>query len=194
MELKQVYLLRHGETPWTLTGQHTGVTDLDLTQNGVREAELLGASLKKVHFDHLLCSPLLRARKTCKIAGYETVAEIDPDLVEWNYGDYEGKTTEEIRKGCPNWTIFTGDPPRGETAAEVGRRADRVIDKLLRLGGTIGVFSSGHFSRVLGARWVGLPVSAGQKFVLSTGSKSILGFEHGYRAIVLWNDISYIKR
>jgi len=125
--------------------------------------------------------------------GYEKEALIDKDLLEWNYGDYEGKTSIEIHKTNPNWTIFSQDPPNGEKAIEVGIRADRIIEKILSLDGTVGVFSSGHFSRVLGARWIGLPVSAGQNLLLSTASKSIFGFEHGFQVISLWNDTSYLK-
>lgn len=185
---KEIYLLRHGETPWTLSGQHTSFTDLDLTSHGEGEAERLGESLRGIHFDHVLCSPLLRTRRTCALMGYEKVAQIDPDLVEWNYGDYEGKTTGEIRKSCPDWTVFTKDPPNGETAAEIKIRADRVLERAMNLDGRVALISSGHFSRVLGARWIGLPVSGGQSLLLSTGSKSILGFEHSHRVIALWNN------
>lgn len=190
--VKQVYILRHGQTAWTVTGQHTGLTDIDLTENGIREAELLGKSLKKIRFDHVLCSPLMRAKRTCAIVGYEKVAQYDPDLLEWNYGDYEGMTSKEIRKNCPHWTIFTKDPPHGEKSSEVGTRADRIINKIINLEGTVALFSSGHISRVIGARWIALPVSAGQHLLLSTGSKSILGFERENPVIELWNDTSHL--
>jgi len=193
MRLKQVYILRHGETEWTLSKKHTGLTDIPLTKNGQKEAKLLGKSLRKLKFDHVFCSPLLRAKETCQIAGLDEFVFYDSDLVEWNYGDYEGKTSTEIHQENPDWTVFSQDPPNGERAQEVGARADRVIQKLLGLDGNVAIVSSGHFSRVLGARWMGLPVSAGENLLLSTASKSILTFSHGYQAIKTWNDTSYLS-
>lgn len=187
--VKVVYLLRHGETAWSLSGQHTGLTDIPLTRNGRKEARVLKKSLKGVRFDHVLCSPLIRARETCDIVGYETEAVFDRDLVEWDYGDYEGLTSEEIQKTNPGWTVFTCDPPNGETSKEVEARADRVIQKVLNLEGTVAIFSSGHFSRVLGARWLGLPYFYGGNLLFSTGRKSILGFEKGLQAFVSWNSL-----
>ena len=192
--VERIFLFRHGETEWSLAGRHTGLTDIPLTKNGRKEAKLLAKSLKKIQFDHVLCSPLIRAKETCAIAGFESIAYYDNDLVEWNYGEYEGKTTQEIRAIDPGWTIFSKDPPGGETAIEIGQRADRVIRKLLSLDKRVAVFSSAHFSRVLGARWMGLPVKSGQQLLSNTASKSILGFEYGYQTIIRWNDVSHLSR
>lgn len=188
-----VYLLRHGETEWTLSRRHTGLTDIDLTPNGRLEAKLLGKSLHNIHFDHIFCSPLKRALDTCVIADLGESYVIDQDLVEWDYGKYEGLTSAEIQKTDPSWTIFSKDPPGGETSLAVQKRADRFLQRILSLEGTIGVVSSGHFSRVLGARWIEQPVSFGERLTLSTASKSILGFEHGYRVIQLWNNTSHLS-
>lgn len=185
--------MRHGETEWTKSGQHTGLTDIGLTKTGEQQAKKLGKSIHNVQFDHVFCSPLKRVRDTCELAGLSKQAIIDPHLLEWNYGDYEGLTSAEIHQTDPDWTIFTKDPPHGETAREVEHRADEVIDQILELSGTIGVFSSGHFSRVFGSRWLKLPVSYGQYFTLSTASKSLLGFEHDHPAIATWNDTSHLQ-
>ena len=190
----KVTILRHGETEWSLSGKHTGLTDLPLTMNGEKEASLLGLSLKGVKFDHIFCSPLIRAKETCKIAGYAREMKIDPALVEWDYGDYEGLTTSEIHQTKPNWTIFSGDPPHGETSIEIGKRADLLIQRLKKLGGEIAIFSSGHFSRVFAARWLQQPVSFGSHLMLSTASKSIVGFEREEPAILLWNDTSHLSK
>ena len=192
--MKKVYLLRHGETEWTLSGQHTGRTDIDLTRNGRREAKRLGKTLKHITFDHVICSPLKRVRDTCRLAGFKDHILYDEGLIEWDYGDYEGITTKEIQKSNPEWTIFSQDPPGGETSQKVKERVDRLIEKVEKLDGeNIALFSSGHISRVIGARWLNFPVSYGQYFVLSTASKSILGFEHGHRALLSWNDTSHLK-
>jgi probable phosphoglycerate mutase len=190
--VEKVYLLRHGETEWTQSGRHTGLSDVPLTKNGKKEASLLGKSLKKIPFDTILCSPLKRAHDTANIAFPEGNMVIDSDLVEWDYGEYEGLTTKEIQKRDPNWNVFTGDIPGGESKEMVAERADRVLEKVLQLCGTVAIVSSGHFSRALGVRWLHLPVSYGQYFVLSTASKSILGFEHGRPAIHCWNDTSHL--
>lgn len=192
-KLQAVYLLRHGETAWTLTSQHTSYTDLDLTPNGRRESKRLGESLKGIKFDHIFCSPLKRAKETCAIAGFRDRAIIDKDLVEWNYGKYEGLTSEEIQKTDSNWTIFSKDPPGGERARDVQERADRFLARILPLEGTVAVFSSGHFSRVLGVRWISLPIAYGERLLLSTASKSHLGFKHGYQVIHSWNDTAHLK-
>jgi len=190
--LKNIYLLRHGETEWTQLGRHTGLTDIPLTANGKKEAKKLGKSLQKISFDTILCSPLKRAHNTAEIAFSRETIVIDNDLVEWDYGDYEGMTSQEIQKRNPGWNVFTKDTPNGESREAVERRADRVIERILHLSGTVAIISSGHFCRALGVRWLKLPVSYGQYFILSTASKSILGFEHEHPAIQCWNDTSHI--
>jgi broad specificity phosphatase PhoE len=190
----RVYIFRHGATSWTKTCQHTGLTDLELSLKGDSEAKSLGESLKGVKFDHVFSSPLKRAQKTCVLAGFEKEMKLDPDLVEWNYGDYEGLTTEEIRDKVPGWTIFSGDPPNGETSLEIQKRADRFIAKIKSLSGDIAVFSSGHISRVIAARWLNLPVFFGSYLSLSTCSKSVLGFEREYPVILQWNGTSHLNR
>ena len=150
-----VYLARHGETAWSLTGQHTGLTDLPLTQHGEAVARNLGNRLKHLSFEAVFVSTLLRARRTCELAGFGDVAVIDPDLVEWNYGDYEGRTTKEIRAERPGWQLFRDGCPGGETVEQVAARADRVVERLRRVPGNVLVFSSGHFIRVLAERWIG---------------------------------------
>jgi broad specificity phosphatase PhoE len=188
--LPQVYLARHGETAWTVSGQHTGLTDLPLTERGKRNARQLGERLKGLAFAHVFASPLLRARQTCELAGFGAVAKIDPDLVEWNYGAYEGKTTAEILKERPEWRLFRDGCPGGEGAADVGTRADRVVARLRTLDGDTLIFSSSHFLRVLAARWLGVAPSGGQYFILSTAALSIVGYEHDKSepVIRLWND------
>ncbi len=192
-KVTKIYLLRHGETPWTVTGQHTGLTDIELTKNGEKEAKLLGKSLKDVVFDHVLCSPLKRVRETCRLVGInDKDVVIDDGLLEWNYGDYEGITSKEIHKTNPGWTIFSQDPPGGETALDVKKRIDAMFNRVFSLNGTVALFASGHINRVIGARWLGMEPSFGQHLVLSTGSKCLLGFEHGYHVIFKWNDTSHL--
>jgi probable phosphoglycerate mutase len=185
-----VYLARHGETAWSRTGQHTGLTDLPLTAQGEAEARELGERLRELSFSHVLVSPLLRARRTCELTGFGAQAEIEPDLVEWDYGDYEGKRTHEIRAERPDWQLFRDGCPAGESVADISARADRVVAKLRSLDENVLLFSSGHISRVLAARWLGLDASAGRYFLLSTASLSELGYEHDRSepAIRLWND------
>jgi probable phosphoglycerate mutase len=173
-----VYLARHGETKWSLSGQHTGLTDLPLTERGEREAERLRERLRGLVFAKVFTSPLQRAARTCEIAGFGAVAELDPDLVEWNYGEYEGRRTADIRRERPDWRIFRDGCPGGETLAEVGARADRVIARARAVDGDVLLFSSGHILRVLTARWLGLEPAAGRYFLLSTASLSALGYEH----------------
>lgn len=187
---KKIYLLRHGETAWTLSGQHTSVTDLELTENGKKEALKLKELLQGVHLDHVYCSPLKRVRETCKLVGLEKRAIIDDDLFEWRYGDYEGLTSDQIHLINPMWTVFSEDPPKGETKNEVTQRADRILQKAVQKEGTVALFSSGHFSRVLGARWLKQDASFGAHLLLSTASLSILGYEHHLPAIILWNQTS----
>ena len=184
---RKIYLIRHGETAWTVSKQHTGLTDIPLTEHGRTEAKQLGEKLKHLSFQKILLSPLARAVETCKLANFFQHAEIDPDLVEWNYGDYEGLTHEQIRKQDPNWSIFTKGAPGGESVADVGKRADRVLSKISQISGDVALFSSGHFLRLLAARWLNLPPSEGRLFFLSTASLSILGYERESPVILLWN-------
>lgn len=178
-----IYVCRHGETAWSISDQHTSFTDLPLTDNGIKRAKRLGERLGT--FDRVFSSPLKRARETCKIAGFE--GEIWDDLTEWNYGEYEGKTTAEIREKVPDWTIFDYGAPGGESVEEVGKRADRVVARLRKMEGKTLLFTSGHFSKVLAARWVGLPAAGGHYLVTSTASIGILGYLHEKPIIHQWN-------
>ena len=191
-----VYLARHGETAWSLSGQHTGMTDLPLTANGEDNARRLGELIGQVEFAEVLSSPLQRARRTCELAGYGQHVQIDDDLVEWNYGRYEGERTVDIRKTRPDWQLFRDGCPGGESPEDVGRRADRVIARLRAIAGNVLTFSSGHFTRVLAARWLGLEPAAGRYFLLSTATLSILGYEHNLNepVIRLWNDDRHVGR
>jgi probable phosphoglycerate mutase len=188
--LPAVYLARHGETTWAITGQHTGLTDLPLTERGERNARRLGERLKGLTFAHVFSSPLQRARRTCELAGFGNAAEVDRDLVEWDYGAYEGKRTDEIHQERPGWKLFRDGCPGGESLAQVGARADRVLTRLRAVEGDVLVFSSGHFLRVLAARWLGLEPSGGRLLMLNTATLSILGYEHARDDPVLrlWND------
>jgi probable phosphoglycerate mutase len=189
--LPLVYLARHGETAWTVTGQHTGLTDLPLTARGEANARRLVERLRGVDFAKVFVSPLQRARQTCALAGFGDVAEVVDDLVEWNYGEYEGKRTAEIRAVRPGWSLFRDGCPDGESPADVARRADRVLALVRSIDGNVLVFSSGHFLRVFTARWLGLDASAGKFFQLSTASLSVLGYEHSRDVPVLqlWNEV-----
>ena len=164
MALPEVYLARHGETQWSLSGQHTGLTDLPLTRHGEINAARLGERLQGLTFDHVFTSPLIRAHRTCELAGFGEQAVIDPDLVEWDYGDYEGKTTAEIRAQRPGWQLFRDGCPSGESVEAVSARADRVVAKLRSDGGRTLLFSSGHFIRVLTVRWLGADLLAALGF------------------------------
>jgi broad specificity phosphatase PhoE len=188
--LPVVYLARHGETAWSLSGRHTGLTDLPLTERGEDHARQLGERLRGLILDRVLTSPLQRAARTCELAGLGAAARIDPDLVEWNYGDYEGRTTAEIRAGRPDWELFRDGCRGGETPDQVGVRADRVIGRLRAMPGDVVIFSSGHFLRVLAARWVALEAGAGRCLALDTASLSALGYEQNRSrpVIRLWNE------
>ncbi len=191
--LSRLYLMRHGETAWSLSGQHTGRTDIPLTEQGEQDARQLAERLRTLEFGRVFTSPLQRARRTCELAGLGKVAKIEPDLAEWDYGEYEGKRPVDIRKARPNWNVFRDGCPGGESPAQVSERADRVIARLRTLEGNIAIFSHGHFGRVLAARWIGLQVRQAQHLLLSTASVSILGYEHNLAevpAIVLWNALS----
>ncbi len=188
--LPVVTLARHGETAWSLSGQHTGMTDLPLTDRGERDARDLALRLRGRAFARVFTSPLQRALKTCELAGFAAAAIVDPDLVEWNYGRYEGRTSREIRTERPDWQLFRDGCPGGESPAEVAARADRVVGRLRAIPGDSLVFSSGHFLRMLAGRWLGLEPSAGRLFLVSTASLSRLGYEHGLAepVIGLWNE------
>ena len=188
------YLARHGETAWTLTGQHTGRTDIPLTERGESNARRLGERLKRLTFARVFTSPLRRAVRTCELAGFAAVATVDPDLVEWNYGEYEGRRTAEIRLERPDWQLFRDGCPGGEMPDEVGVRADRMVSRVRAAQGDVLLFSSGHFLRVLAARWLGLEPGAGRFFLLSTASLSALGYEHERTqpVIRLWDDTRHV--
>jgi probable phosphoglycerate mutase len=193
--LPVVYLARHGETAWTVTGQHTGRTDLPLTPNGERNARRLGLRLQGMSFVKVFTSPLQRAIRTCELAGFGAVAEVDEDLVEWDYGRYEGMRSAEILADRPDWQLFRDGCPDGESPEEVSLRADRVVERVRAAGGDVLVFSSGHFTRVLAARWLELgPGSAGKYLLLNTSSLSALGYEHklSQPVIRLWNDDHHV--
>ena len=190
-----VYLARHGETEWSLAGRHTGLTEVPLTARGERNARRLGARLRGVRFDAVLASPLRRAARTCELAGFGALARVDPDLVEWNYGDYEGRRTKEIHVERPDWQLFRDGCPGGESPSDVGARADRVLGRVRSCTGSVLVFSSGHFLRVFAARWLGLEPGAGCMFLLETASLSVLGYEHGRAEPVIrhWNDTRHAE-
>jgi len=192
--LPTVYLARHGETAWSISGQHTGLTDLPLTERGARNACRLGERLRGLTFTKVLTSPLQRAARTCELAGFGSVAQVDPDLVEWNYGDYEGRRSVEIHAERPDWQLFRDGCPRGETPGQVGARADRVLRQIRALQSNVLLFSSGHFLRVFAARWLGLEPAAGRFFLLSTASLSALSYEQNLLqpAILLWDDSCHV--
>jgi len=190
-----VSLARHGETAWSLTGRHTGRTDLPLTERGERNARRLAGRLAGLTFARVFTSPLVRASRTCELAGFGGVAVVDRDLVEWDYGEYEGVTSAEIRRTRPDWDLFRDGCPGGETPQQVGARADRVIGRIRAAEGDVLVFSSGHFIRVLAARWIGADVPVpGRKFMLTTASLSAVGYEHDLAnpVIRLWNDDHHV--
>lgn len=190
-----VYLVRHGETAWTFSGQHTGLTDLPLTKSGEQNARRLGEPLRGVAFAKVLTSPLQRASRTYELAGFGAVAEIDRDLLEWNYGEYEGRLTTDIHRERPDWQLFRDGCPGGESPKDVGTRADCAVKRIREVDGDVLVFSSGHFLRVFAARWLGLDAASGSYFLLSTASISLLGYEHKLSepVIRLWNDTRHIE-
>jgi len=193
--LPVIHLARHGETAWSLSGQHTGRTDLPLTERGERNARALGQRLRGLEFAKVYTSPLQRAARTCELAGFGTSAEIDPDLVEWDYGQYEGRRTAEIHAERPDWQLFRDGCPGGESPGQIGARADRVVGRVRAIKGDVLVFSSGHFLRVLAARWLGLDAAGGRYLLLSTASLSALGYEHNLAApaIQLWNETRHVE-
>ena len=191
-----VYLARHGETAWTISGQHTGLTDLPLTERGEHTARRLGERLKGLTFVKVLTSPLQRAARTCELAGFKSVAEVDKDLVEWDYGQYEGRRTAEIRAERPGWELFRDGCPGGESPQQVSVRADRIVRRVRDVSGNVLIFTSGHFMRVLATRWLGLePTVTCKFFMLSTASLSALGYEHEMTrpVIRLWNETRHVE-
>ncbi len=194
-ELQVVYLARHGETAWSLSGQHTGLTDLPLTEPGERTARRLGDRLRELAFTEVFTSPLQRAVRTCERAGFEAVAEVDPDLVEWDYGQYEGRRGAEIRAERPDWNLFSDGCPGGETPAQVAARAGRVVTRVRAVKGDVLLFTSGHFMRVLATCWLGLePKATSRYLMLSTASLSALGYEDDLSrpVIRLWNETRHV--
>jgi broad specificity phosphatase PhoE len=190
-----VYLARHGETAWSLSGQYTGRTDLPLTEQGEQTARRLGERLKEVSIARVFTSPLQRASRTCELAGFGATAAVDPDLIEWDYGQYEGRRSKEVHAENPDWVMFRDGCPGGESPADVAARADRAIARVRAVGGNVLLFSSGHFIRVLAARWLGLEPSVNSRiFLLSTASLSALGYEHSLSrpVIRLWNETRHV--
>lgn len=186
----QIYFVRHGETAWSLSGQHTGNTDIALTKHGQQEARALRPWLQKISFSRVITSPRQRARVTCELAGLDIHAAIEPDLAEWNYGDYEGQRSSDIHKHRPGWIIFRDGCPNGESSEAISERADRLITRLTTIDGNIALFSHGHFGAVLASRWIGLKVLEGQHLMLGPASLSILKCSPSYpevRVISLWN-------
>lgn len=184
---QKVYLLRHGETEWSLNGRHTGVTDIPLTENGRKLARQLQPILARGKFVMVLTSPLQRARETCELAGLGTLASVDRDLMEWNYGEYEGLTTEQIRQTRPDWSVFRDGCPGGESPLQVSVRADRIVSRVRAMDGNVALFSHGHILRVLAARWINLSASYGENFLLDTATLNVLGYYRESPAFKIWN-------
>jgi probable phosphoglycerate mutase len=188
-----IWLIRHGETPWSLSGQHTGKTEMELTATGKLMAKTVGRELADRGFDLILTSPRMRARETCRLSGYGEAAAIDDNLQEWDYGAYEGRTSADIMKEAQNWSLWRDGVPGGETIEAVSARADRVIQRALDCTGDVALFAHGHILRVLAARWVGLPPDGGRYFSLDAGSISILGSEYKVRVISQWNFVPKLE-
>lgn len=186
----RLYLIRHGETEWSLTGQHTGRTDIALTKNGENEARELGQRLNSIEFDQVLSSPLKRARQTCALAGLESRLQIEPDLAEWDYGEYEGLRSADIRKACPDWNVFRDGCPNGEMPAQISARADRIISHLRTMRGNIALFTHGQIGSAIAARWIELAVVEARHFSLGTASLSQLAYDPHHPAVPViaqWN-------
>lgn len=184
---QEIWLMRHGETEWSVSGAHTSRTDLPLLPSGIKQAQELAGKLKNQKFALVLVSPMQRAQETCRLAGLGAVAETTDDLKEWDYGAYEGRSTADIHKDNPNWSLWRDGVPNGESVEQVGARVQRVIQRCLKVDGNVALFAHGHVLRILTAVWLGLPPHDGQLFALSTGTMSELGFEHEYRVIRRWN-------
>jgi broad specificity phosphatase PhoE len=189
----QIVLVRHGETAWSRSGQHTGRTDIPLLEDGRRMGQALEAPLRAWSFAAVWTSPLRRASETCALSGHGVTARENPDLMEWDYGDYEGKTGKEIRASKPEWTIWKDGPLGGETVEQIGARVDRAMEEVRRVQGNVLLFSHGHFLRVFAARWLGLPPSEGRLFALSTASLSVLGWDGAQPQLVSWNDTTHLR-
>lgn len=183
----EIYVVRHGETEWSLSGQHTSITDIPLTENGKKVARLFKPLFAKENLLLILSSPLIRAKETCELAGLGQRVDLDPDLMEWNYGDYEGLTSEQIHEKKPDWMLFRDGCPGGESPEQVGRRVDRVIAKVRAIDGKVALFAHGHILRVFVARWLRLPVVEGSRFMLDTATLSILSYYQGDLAVKRWN-------
>lgn len=195
--LPTIYLIRHGETAWTLTGQHTGTSDIPLTDHGEAQARALAYRLIDVEFSHVLVSPRIRAQKTCELAELASGSEVEPKLAEWVYGDFEGLRAADIRKDRPNWSVWQDGCPHGESPAQMASRVDRLITHLCSMHGNVALFTHGHLGSALAARWIGLPINAGQHFVLNPASVSILGHNSDptpKRLIELWNETELVAR
>ena len=188
--LPRLLLVRHGETAWSLSGQHSGHADIPLTLNGEEEARRLGDRIRDVSFRYVFTSPLLRARQTCQFAGFADNAEAEPDLIEWDNGDYQGRTHKEIEASRPGWDLFRDGCPNGESPQQISDRVDRLIEKLAKLHGNVALFTHGHLGRALGARWIGMSIELADRLLLDTASLSVLSHQHNQaseRAIALWN-------
>lgn len=185
--LQHIYLVRHGETAWSLSGQHTGITDIPLTENGRRDAKLFEPLVAKMNFALVLTSPLERARMTCELAGLGEQAEVDRDLMEWNYGEYEGLTTKQIFAKSPEWMLFRDGCPGGESPEQVSIRVDRLIARIRGVKGNVALFAHGHILRVLAVRWIGFPVMSGCHFLLDTATLSVLSYYQDIPAVERWN-------
>jgi len=190
--MNELVLVRHGETEWSSTGRHTGRTDIALTEDGRDQADQIAAKLGGRKFAVVLTSPLQRARETCERARLSTAAEIDDDLQEWDYGEYEGLTTAEVRRTLPGWSVWTHPMIGGEPVDEVGRRADHVIERALDADTDVCLFAHGHFLRILAARWMGLPADGGRLLALDTATVSALGFERETHVIRTWNESCHL--
>ena len=183
----EAVLIRHGETTWSRSGRHTGLTDLPLTGNGERAARQLAPHLGRMRFSLVLCSPLQRARQTCELAGLAEAAQLEPDLREWNYGEYEGLTHEQIEEGAPGWLVFRDGCPGGESPEQVAERVDRVIARVRAEEGIVALFAHGHLLRLLAARWIGLEQEQGGRFLLDTATISHLSYYQGIPSLKHWN-------
>ena len=193
-EGNRIWLVRHGETEWSKSGQHTGRTDIPLTAMGERQGQALGRTLAGRQFALVLTSPLARARETCRLAGFAAAAQPSDDLLEWDYGLYEGRTTAEVRAEQPGWSIWTTPMPKGETVEQVGERTRRVIERVAAVDGDVALFAHAHVLRILAACWIGLPPIHGRNLTLGTASLSVLGYERQTRVIEVWNQDWRLRR